>query len=77
MAGVGTPALDRVRSTLDCVAVEKLGVQFCQQNSFEAMRNKLQNVFCDISQSPSFRRFTSERGVTGCLTTSTRLYSLR
>lgn len=74
----------RVKALLDLVATERLMYACSNQQtpiseikefSQERKQELLKHVFCDISQNPKFRSCTGNDGVTGCLTTSTLLYS--
>ena len=74
----------RVRALLDLVATERLMCACADQQitiseikefSQEKKQALLKNVFCDISQNPKFRSCTGPDGVTGCLTTSSSIYS--
>ena len=65
---------ERMKGILDAVAFEKLGAAGLSMN-FKERRTALSNVFCDVSQNPMFRTFTNSVGITGCLSTSTCLFS--
>ena len=65
---------DRCRAILDVVVVAKLGLEAANM-SFHEIKAKLTHVYCDLSQNPKFMGYTNDRGVTGCLATSTMLYS--
>ena len=74
MVGAGISKMPRVKALLDVIAFEKLGVAQLEL-SFQEKKQALRNVFCDLSQNPRFRSYTNCEGVTGCLCTSTVLYS--
>ena len=65
---------ERCQAILDTVAVEKLGLGAVSM-SFEERKARLRNVYVDLSQNPKFRSRTNDKGITGCLSTSTLLYS--
>ena len=75
---VGMPKSDRVKAILNVVAAVKLkekGIKLGNPLPFSVKKDLLKNVFCDVSQNPKRSSFTNSRGVTGCLATSTALYS--
>ena len=74
MVGTGISKTARVKALLDVIAFEKLGVAQLEL-SFQEKKRALQNVYCDLSQNPRFRSYTNGEGITGCLCTSTVLYS--
>ena len=72
------PKSDRVKAILNTVAAVKLqeqGVNLSNLPPFSVKKNLLKNVFCDVSQNPKHKSYTNSRGITGCLATSTVLYS--
>ena len=78
MQAQGLNVTDRISELLDLVAASKLkelGVNLLKPLDFETKKEKLKDVFCDVSQNPKYRSFTNSDGVTGCLATSTILYS--
>ena len=78
MVATGLSATSRVKEILDLVAAEKLkkyGLSNVLRMSKEEKQELLRGVFCDVSQNPKFASYTNEANVTGCLATSTILYS--
>lgn len=67
---------ERCQAILDTVVVEKLGLKAINM-SFEERKAHLRHVYVDLSQNPRYRSYTNERGITGCLATSTQLYSFQ
>ena len=68
----------RVAEILDLVAATKLrelGVNLASPIPFLSKKKLLKEVSCDASQNPKFRSFTNTQQMTGCLATSTVLYS--
>ena len=74
MKGSGMSQTDRVKQLLDAVATEKLGLGNLDL-PWDQKKKLLKNVYCDVSQNPKYRPYTSKEGITGCLSTSTMLYS--
>ena len=68
------PATDRAKGLMDLVAAEHLG-RANWNIPFEEKQKRLQNIYLDISQNPKFKSCTNAQGITGCLSTSTALYS--
>ena len=84
MRNSGISTTPRVKEIMDLVALDKFsdsGKSTKQQlrnhlaSTFENKKQFLRNVFADTSQNPSFKAWTNASGVTGCLSTSTCLYS--
>lgn len=85
MTGTGIlPLSERATAISDLVATEKF-LTVCDFSHrdlgtvkalpFPTKKQMLKGVFCDISQNPKYRSCTSSEGFTGCLATSTMLYS--
>ena len=78
MAARGMSNTPRIRKILDLVAAQKLkpiGFRKVLNMSHADKQKLLRGTFCDVSQNPKFASFTNESGNTGCLATSTTLYS--
>ena len=80
MVGTGVPQTERVASILDTFALLKLrefgyNLHSLGKLAFSTKKDILEHVYVDVSQNPQYRAFTSQKGVTPCLATSTRLYS--
>ena len=78
MQAQGLNRTERVSELLEVVASTKLleqGVDILQPIPFSQKKQLLQHVYCDVSQNPKFRNCTNKDGITGCLATSTVLYS--
>jgi hypothetical protein len=74
MKASGVSQTERVKQLLDAVAAERLGVENLDL-PWSQKQKLLKDVYCDISQNPKFKPYTSKEGITGCLSTSTMLYS--
>ena len=70
----GFQPTQRVETILDLVAVQHLGLQNTDM-PFAGKKRLLRDVFCDISQNPKFKAYSSDSGKAPCLATSTTLYS--
>ena len=80
MKAVGIPQTERVREIIEMVALEKLkqkGVDLGKVESmtFSTKQTLLKDVYVDVSQNPKHKSCTNAKGITGCLATSTCLYS--
>ena len=78
MQGRGLSLTHRNKEILDLVAIEKLktlGLKEAECLTWDQRKSFLKGVFCDVSQNPKFSSYTNQNGVTGCLATSTILYS--
>lgn len=78
MEAKGLNVTERVGEILEIVAAVKLvesGVNILQDLPFSHKKELLKHVYCDVSQNPKFKSHTNQEGITGCLTTSTLLYS--
>ena len=77
MVGTGMNLTPRIACLLDCVAAELLGKDFRGRDTpFSEKQQLLRHAYADVSQNPKYRSFT-KNSLTGCLTTSTLLYSYR
>lgn len=77
MQATGLRRTERICDLLDMVAAAKL-LELGESpvnKPFSKMKELLQDVYCDVSQNPKFRSYTNKNGITGCLATSTVLYS--
>ena len=80
MVAAGMKRTSRICHLLDMVAVQKLTSYGCGLLNLHSMSldekiSLLKDTFCDVSQNPKFASFTNIEGTTGCLATSTTLYS--
>ena len=78
MEATGLRVTERISQILDLVAASKfldLGVDLYQCIPFSEKKKILEHVYCDVSQNPKFKSCTNQHGITGCLATSTTLYS--
>ena len=80
MQATGLRVTERISEILEIVATVKL--MELGQNLLEAVtipfsqkKKLLEHVYCDVSQNPMFKNYTNKDGISGCLTTSTTLYS--
>ena len=71
------PRTERVNELIEVVAASKLKDLGVLQDalSFSEKQKLLEHVYCDVSQNPRFKSCTNSKGITGCLATSTILYS--
>jgi len=74
MRGGGLSITKRVEKILNLVALHHLGLQNADI-PFESKKHFLRDIFCDISQNPKFKAFSSDLGIAPCLATSTMMYS--
>ena len=78
---VGISKQPRIFEIMDCVAIEVLGgasrakLILDTPNSSTIIKNSLAHIVVDLSQNPSRRAFSSFRGISKCLTTSSILYA--
>lgn len=79
MKARGLSLTPRIREILDLVAAERLksfcGLKQAASSTWEQRRELLRGVYCDVSQNPKFASYTNAQGITGCLATSSNLYS--
>ena len=79
MVASGVRPTARIRNIIDMVAWEVLLRSFDYRSvtmmSRDEKKQHLRGIYCDLSQNPRFASYTNVEGVTGCLCTSTILYS--
>ena len=82
MEATGMPRTERVKAIIEMVAVMKFqemgyNLYTVQSMPFSQKRELLRDVYCDVSQNPQHKNCTNSAGISGCLATSTVLYSYR
>ena len=79
MSARGIRRSERVDSIIELAALEALavnpGLQAASSLSFAEKKRLLRNIYVDISQNPGYASSTNQKGESGCLATSTTLYS--
>ena len=78
MQATGLRVTERISEILDVFAASKLsdlGANLFESTSFSEKKKLLEHQYCDVSQNPKYKSCTNQIGITGCLATSTVLYS--